>query len=88
MVAKKPAQTEKFVIQIASYSTNQAAQNVFEFYKKAGYVGYVKAFEKDGKTFYRLRLGPYDTQEIAATTLTKVKASSYGKDAYISKGYF
>lgn len=91
-VEKKPAAAvvkgKKYIIQIASYSTKNAANTVETFYKNAGYPCYVKEFTKDGKVFYRLRLGPYDSKSKAEEYLVNVRKSKYGKDSFISEGYF
>ena len=43
---------------------------------------------KDGKTYYRLRIGPYDSDTKAQEALIKIKSSKYGKDSFVSVGYF
>ncbi|HBI38320.1 MAG: hypothetical protein A2015_10755 [Spirochaetes bacterium GWF1_31_7] len=84
----KKVQTEKFIIQVGSYSTQKSAEEVSNYYKNAGYLAYTKSFVKDGKTYYRLRIGPYDDKKKAESILGKVKVSKYGKDSFISVGYF
>lgn len=84
----KIVQVEKYVIQIGSYSTQKSAEDVSNYYKKEGYPVYTKSFAKDGKTYYRLRIGPYDEKKKAEGVLGKVKVSKYGKDSFISVGYF
>ncbi len=84
----KKVQTEKFIIQVGSYSTQKSAEDVSNYYKNAGYLAYTKSFVKDGKTYYRLRIGPYDDKKKAESILGKVKVSKYGKDSFISVGYF
>ncbi len=85
----KPATTvsgKKWVIQIGSFSTQKSANDVRAFY--SGYPSYIREINKDSKKFYRLRLGPYDTEAQAKSILANVKKSKYGKDGYIVIGYF
>lgn len=84
----KKTQNEKFVIQIASYSNKKLLEEVSQFYKNAGYPVYVREFTKDGQTFYRLRIGPYDERKVAEDYLATIKNSKFGKDSFISVGYF
>ena len=87
-VAKSAVQEKKWIIQIGSFTSEKSANNVADFYKKDNYPAYVKEFMKDGKTYYRLRIGPYDSDTKAQEALIKIKSSKYGKDSFVSVGYF
>ncbi|MBQ2294641.1 MAG: SPOR domain-containing protein, partial [Spirochaetales bacterium] len=87
-VAKSAVQEKKWIIQIGSFTSEKSANNVADFYKKDNYPAYVKEFMKDGKTYYRLRIGPYDSDTKAQEALVKIKSSKYGKDSFVSVGYF
>lgn len=85
---KQTIQGKKWIIQIAAFSSKKSADDIAEFYKKDNYPAYIREFVKDGKTFYRLRIGPYDSDIKAQEALAKIKASKYGKDSSIWIGYF
>ena len=87
-VTKSAVQEKKWIIQIGSFTSEKSANNVADFYKKDNYPAYVKEFMKDGKTYYRLRIGPYDSDTKAQEALIKIKSSKYGKDSFVSVGYF
>lgn len=87
-VVKSAAQEKKWVIQIGSFTSEKSANSIADFYKKDSYPAYIKEFMKDGKTYYRLRIGPFDSDVKAQEVLVKIKASKYGKDSFVSVGYF
>ena len=87
-VTKSAVQEKKWIIQIGSFTSEKSASDVADFYKKDNYPAYVKEFMKDGKTYYRLRIGPYDSDTKAQEALVKIKSSKYGKDSFVSVGYF
>lgn len=76
-----------YVIQIGSYKNKDAVLEIENFYKKAGYPTYVKEVKKDGETFYRLRIGPFNEKMKADQYLSTLKGSKYGKNSYISIVY-
>ena len=87
-VTKSAVQEKKWIIQIGSFTSEKSANEIAGFYKKDNYPAYIKEFMKDGKTYYRLRIGPYDSDVKAQEALVKIKASKYGKDSFVSVGYF
>lgn len=87
-VAKQAIQEKRWVIQVGSFTSKKSADDIAGFYKKDNYPAYIKEFMKDGKTYYRLRIGPYDSDVKAQEVLVKIKASKYGKDSYVAVGYF
>lgn len=76
--------TRKYVIQIGSYVNKEIALEIENFYKKAGYPTYIQNYPKDGKIYYRLRIGPFKDKKIAESYLISLKQSKYGKNSYIS----
>lgn len=87
-VTKSAVQEKKWIIQIGSFTSEKSANEIAGFYKKDNYPAYIKEFMKDEKTYYRLRIGPYDSDVKAQEALVKIKASKYGKDSFVSVGYF
>ncbi|OHD19563.1 MAG: hypothetical protein A2086_14440 [Spirochaetes bacterium GWD1_27_9] len=76
--------TKKYVVQVGSFTNKKTADEVSSFYKKDGYPVYVKEFESKGKTYYRLRVGPFKDKTNAEKNLVSLKSSKYGKNSYIS----
>lgn len=56
---------EGFVVQIGSYAGYEFAEMMAEKYRKRDYPAFVVTADIDGKTFYRLRVGVYETLEEA-----------------------
>ena len=74
---------KKFYVQAGAFSKQEAAQNLSRQLRKVGEV-LMTTVEVDGKTFYRVRLGPYNAQSDAAETAEKLY--NYGiNDARIVK---
>ena len=78
---------ERYVVQIGSYTNKNVADEITNHYAKGGYPVYQQEFSKDGKTFYRLRVGPFKEKDRAENYLISIKSSKYGKNSYISKIY-
>lgn len=76
--------SKRYVVQLGSFQNKTTADNITEFYKKAGYPIYLQEFKKDGKVFYRLRVGPFKDKSYAENYLTSLKKSKYGKNSYLS----
>ena len=81
--AKTPS--KKYVVQVGSYSNKKIADEIADFYKNHGnYPTFVKDTVSKGKTFYRLRIGPFREKSRAELFLSYLKDTKYGKDSYIS----
>ena len=52
---------EGYVVQIGSYSTYDFAQMMAEKYQGRDYPAFVQATDIEGQTYYRLRVGVYET---------------------------
>lgn len=72
-----------WAIQIGTYAEHAAAEAAAETYRQAGFPVFVRRAEKDGKTFYRLRIGVYDSREEAQKVGEELK-SRYGLDYWIA----
>jgi cell division septation protein DedD len=58
---------EGFVVQIGSYADYGFARMMAEKYQSRDYPAFVQTIEIDGKIYYRLRVGVYETLEDAKT---------------------
>ena len=75
---------KRYVVQVGSYLNKDTALEIENFYKKLGYPTYIQSYLKDGKTYYRLRIGPFKDKKVAENYLVSLKQSKYGKNSYIS----
>jgi cell division septation protein DedD len=75
---------KKFVVQVGSFTNKTTALEIEAFYQKEKYPTYIKSIESSGKTFYRLRIGPFAEKVKAEKYLTDLKQSKYGKNSFIS----
>ncbi len=74
----------RYIIQIGSYVNRKLADDISSYYEKQGYPTFIREKENKGKTFYRLRIGPFKEKETANTLMANLKNTKYGKDCYIS----
>jgi cell division protein FtsN len=78
--------TKKYVVQIGSYTNKKTAEEIAAFYQNNGnYPTFVKDTNTKGKTFYRLRIGPFTDRSRAEKYLSYLKDTKYGKESYISE---
>ncbi|MDJ0823343.1 MAG: SPOR domain-containing protein, partial [Paracoccaceae bacterium] len=79
----KPAAAKlaKPFIQIGIFSIEQNARNTATAMRQAGMVPTVKKQSSNGKTFWRVVVGPAQTKPEVATLLKKIKATGF-TDAY------
>ena len=75
---------KRYVVQVGSYTNKKIADEISLYYSKAGYPTYLQEFSKEGKTYYRLRVGPFREKDKAENYLLSLKQSKYGKSCYIS----
>lgn len=67
-----------FVVQIAAYSSRQDADARRASLVSAGVTNaYVESASLDGKTTYRLRVGPFSTREAAQAAQTRLRSLDY-----------
>ncbi|MFA5490486.1 MAG: SPOR domain-containing protein [Candidimonas sp.] len=76
-----PAQTAakgNFTLQIAAYTSDQDAQSRRQRLVSAGVTNaYVETATANGKTAYRLRVGPFPTREAAQAAQARLRALGY-----------
>lgn len=79
--AAAPAQTAtkgNFTLQIAAYTSDQDAQSRRQRLVSAGVTNaYVETASSNGKTAYRLRVGPFPTREAAQAAQARLRALGY-----------
>ncbi|THB77336.1 MAG: SPOR domain-containing protein [Desulfobacteraceae bacterium] len=69
--SKKP---KPYTIQVASYSDFKDALSHMAGLEKKGFNAYKEIWKKDGKTWYRVRIGTFETKDQAETFLKKLNA--------------
>jgi DedD protein len=77
---KKPVKT--FALQAGTFSSRENAEKLRDRLRKAGYTAFVQEVTHDGKSSFKVRIGP----EIEHDILNKIKADirkSHKIDAYI-----
>lgn len=77
-----PGQTIGYSIQVASCESRQYAESLVEKYKKRGFSPYITTFDYSGQTYYRVRLGPYDTRSEAESVKMELK-DRYSVNAWV-----
>lgn len=84
---KSPAQinVKEYEIQVGSYETRRSAESVNVMLKDLGFAGMIRTRDFDGKTFYRVRLGPYSNHEEAVKFLGWIKDIEGLEQSYISQ---
>lgn len=60
-VEPEPPQEAGFVVQVGSYLDHNLAMHMADRYKDRGYDAFLVPAEVDGKDFYRLRIGVFDS---------------------------
>ncbi|MCG8570286.1 MAG: SPOR domain-containing protein [Spirochaetes bacterium] len=79
---------KRYIVQVGAYQNKETLSKIQNFYTDLGYPTYTKTKTVNGKTYYRLRVGPFSQQEKAEEYLVALKRSKFGQNAYISVGYF
>lgn len=76
--AAKPAASTaakgSFWIQVGSYATMDAADKTKKELSAKGYTSSIQTIAKDGKTYHRVKIGPYASRSEVDTLLPKIKA--------------
>lgn len=70
--AKQPI-VSGWVVQLGSFSVEKNALKLRDKLRKNGHASFVEAYERDGKTSYRVRVGPELTRELAGELKTQLK---------------
>lgn len=84
--APAPAAKGNFVLQIVALSSDSEAQNRRSQLVAAGVTNaFVESATSNGKTTYRLRVGPFPTREAAQAAQTRLRALGYDNSFISSK---
>lgn len=71
----------KWVVQAGSYDSERSALSVEHKLASHGYHAFVSRYHTRGRTYYRVRVGPYATRAAAAQELARVSRTVGGKAA-------
>ena len=95
--AAKPAQTQQakpaatttaakgsFWVQVGSYATKDAAEKTKQDLTAKGYTSSIQSITANGKTYHRVKIGPYATRAEVDSLLPKIKAIPGMGDSFIT----
>ena len=71
--SKKPPIVSGWVVQLGSFSREKNALRLRDSLRKNGHASFVEAYERAGKTTYRVRVGPELTKELAEELKKQLK---------------
>lgn len=82
----KPAPSGNFVLQVAAYATQSDAQSRRDKLVAAGVTNaYVEEAVANGKTAYRLRVGPFPTRDAADAAQARLRQLGYNNGLIFNK---
>ena len=73
-----------FRVQVQALADKLAAEEIAENLRDSGYLVTISAAEVDGKTLYRVRVGPYSTEEQARIVIEKLRRLGFS-DAFLNR---
>ena len=94
--AAKPAQTQQakpaaattakgnYWVQVGSYATTDAAEKTKKDLAARGYTSSIQSITANGKTYHRVKIGPYASRADVDTLLPKIKALPGMGDSFIT----
>ena len=85
--AAKPAATAakaNFWVQVGSYATKDAAEKTKQELAAKGYTSSIQSITANGKTYHRVKIGPYASRADVDTLLPKIKALPGMGDSFIT----
>ncbi|MBQ3647734.1 MAG: SPOR domain-containing protein [Spirochaetia bacterium] len=95
--AAKPAQTQaakpaaaataakgSYWVQVGSYATTDAAEKTKQDLSAKGYKSSIQSITANGKTYHRVKIGPYASRSEVDTLLPKIKALPGMGDSFIT----
>ena len=94
--AAKPAQTQQakpaaattakgsYWVQVGSYATTDAAEKTKKDLAAKGYTSSIQSITANGKTYHRVKIGPYASRADVDTLLPKIKALPGMGDSFIT----
>jgi rare lipoprotein A len=80
---EEPTSASAFYVQIASYASHEQAEALAKKLAELG--AHVTSGDRDGRTFYRVRLGPAASRDDATNLLTKARALGF-RDGFVLTG--
>ncbi|MGH8377779.1 MAG: SPOR domain-containing protein [Gammaproteobacteria bacterium] len=80
--ASRAVTTGGWVVQAGSYGNESNARSVERKLAKHGYHAYISRYHKSGRSYYRVRVGPYQDKAAAERIVTKV-SRAYGGRAQV-----
>ena len=94
----KPAQTQQtkpaattstaakgsYWVQVGSYATTDAAEKIKKELSAKGYTSSIQSITANGKTYHRVKIGPYTSRADVDTLLPKIKAIPGMGDSFIT----
>ena len=93
----KPAQTQQtkpaatataakgsYWVQVGSYATTDAAEKIKKDLSAKGYTSSIQSITANGKTYHRVKIGPYTSRADVDTLLPKIKAIPGMGDSFIT----
>lgn len=83
--APKKVKAEEYWIQAASFSSRSRADELKDALAAKGIASLISVKDIDGKSWYRVRIGPYASKPEAEGWLTRLKALPGCSEAYVSK---
>lgn len=76
--------TKGFSIQIASFDTKNKAARESDTINRMNYDSFVATATVQGKTYYRVKIGPFANKSEAFATLENLQSTTRYKDSYIT----
>jgi DedD protein len=70
-------------VQISAAPAQEIADTLMQRLKADGYVGYVVPAEVNGKSYFRVRVGPFDRREEAESARQSLAQQASYRDAYL-----
>lgn len=83
--ASKTVTVTEFWIQAGSFSSKSRAEDLQRYLAGKGLSSIITLSEVDGKSWYRVRIGPYDAKKDADAWMQKVRAIPGCEEAYVSQ---
>ncbi len=83
--APKKAPSEEYWIQAASFASRGRADELKDALAAKGIASLISVKDIDGKSWYRVRIGPYSAKAEAEGWLARLKALPGCSEAYVSK---
>ncbi len=75
----------QYAIQVAAFEKSVQAENLINKFVDKGYPAYHQKTEVDGKTWHRVRIGPYSDKETARKEMQKLKNSGLAEKGFLIK---